>query len=65
MLDYYEGVITQRLELLPHADCRLLLVEDARGRAPHRIDGRIWIRLWEGGRPADDQERFRLYRRRT
>lgn len=64
MLHYYEGVITQRLELLPHADCRLLLVEDARGKVPHRVDEGSWIRLWEGARPADDQERFRLYRRR-
>jgi hypothetical protein len=64
MLNYYEGVITQRLELLPRADCPLLLVEDARGRPPHRIDGRRWILLWEGARPADDEERIRLYRRR-
>jgi hypothetical protein len=64
MLHYYQGVITQRLELQPHAGCRLLLVEDARGRPPHRIDDRIWIRFWEGARPADDEERLRLYRRR-
>jgi 4-amino-4-deoxy-L-arabinose transferase-like glycosyltransferase len=64
MLQYYAGMTTQRLELLPHADCPLLLVEDARAHAPHRIDGGIWSAVWEGARPADDQERFRLYRRR-
>ncbi|MGJ7913872.1 ArnT family glycosyltransferase [Massilia sp. LXY-6] len=64
MLRYYEGVTTQRLELLPRADCRLLLVEDARGQTPHRVDSRTWVVIWEGARPADDQERFRLYRRR-
>lgn len=64
MLHYYEGITTQRLELLPHADCRLLLVEDARGQAPHRIRSRRWVEIWEGARPADDRERFRLYRHR-
>ncbi|KLU37608.1 hypothetical protein AB595_06380 [Massilia sp. WF1] len=65
MLRYYDGVITQRLELQPHADCRLLLLEDSHGQAPHRPDSRIWTAVWEGSRPADDRERFRLYRRRS
>jgi 4-amino-4-deoxy-L-arabinose transferase-like glycosyltransferase len=64
MLHYYEGIATHRLELQAHADCRLLLVEDARGQAPHRIHSGMWVEIWEGARPADDQERFRLYRHR-
>lgn len=64
MLSYYTGVVTQRVELKQAADCRLLLVEDWRGEAPHRVDGRRWAAVWEGTRPADDRERFRLYRRR-
>jgi hypothetical protein len=48
--------------------CDLLLLQDStrsRGNgellAQHR--GQQWVLLWEGRRPADRQERFRLYRR--
>jgi 4-amino-4-deoxy-L-arabinose transferase-like glycosyltransferase len=64
MLSYYTGVITQRVDSKQAADCRLLLVEDWRGEAPRRVDARRWVAIWEGTRPADDRERFRLYRRR-
>lgn len=43
----------------------LLLVEDWPGKTPHRIDSRNWIAIWEGTRPAEHRERFRLYRRRS
>lgn len=63
MLDYYDGLITKRLELQRHADC-LLLVEEHHERPVARVDARAWAAIWEGARPGDHQERFRLYRRR-
>ena len=48
--------------------CSLLLLQestrarDNRDVAPHHR-GKQWILLWEGRRPADRDERFRLYRR--
>ncbi|OEZ98602.1 ArnT family glycosyltransferase [Duganella phyllosphaerae] len=48
--------------------CDLLLLQestrarDNRDVAPHHR-GKQWILLWEGRRPADKDERFRLYRR--
>jgi hypothetical protein len=44
--------------------CNYLLLQD-RGNAPvmkHDEDGRLQL-LWEGRRPSDRDERFRLYRR--
>jgi 4-amino-4-deoxy-L-arabinose transferase-like glycosyltransferase len=63
MLRYYTGVVTQRVALPTAAGCRLLLVEDWRGQPAYPVDGRLWSAVWEGRRPADDRERFRLYRR--
>jgi 4-amino-4-deoxy-L-arabinose transferase-like glycosyltransferase len=48
--------------------CSLLLLQDSkkasdnREIAPHHR-GKQWVLLWEGRRPADRDERFRLYRR--
>ena len=48
--------------------CDLLLLQDStrlrddREIAPH-YRGKQWVLLWEGRRPADREERFRLFRR--
>jgi hypothetical protein len=39
----------------------LKLRDDREIQAQHR--GKQWVLLWEGRRPSDRQERFRLYRR--
>jgi 4-amino-4-deoxy-L-arabinose transferase-like glycosyltransferase len=61
MLEYYAGVLTQRIEVNAPGDCDLLLVEDenllqASGRGP------AWQLLWEEKRPRrNSKEIFRLY----
>ncbi|HEX9180714.1 MAG TPA: hypothetical protein VF859_09990, partial [Burkholderiales bacterium] len=59
MFHYFGGIVTQRLELKPGARCDLLLVQSPRELAP----GSQWKKVWEGGRPLEKGERFRLYRR--
>jgi 4-amino-4-deoxy-L-arabinose transferase-like glycosyltransferase len=49
--------------------CKLLLVQDSVKLKDDReimplFEGRQWTLLWEGRRPSDRDERFRLYRRR-
>jgi hypothetical protein len=62
MLHYFAGIITQREEArVPRRECALLLVQ---GRTQQEIvTGAAWEKIWEGGRPGDSDERFRLYRR--
>lgn len=61
LLHYYLGLITQRVELGVGADCRYLLQQ---GTAGEPFDpGPGWKEIWEGARPGDTSERFRLYRR--
>lgn len=62
MLDYFAGIRTRRIEAGPGAgDCDLLLIQ---GRP---LDEWVvppeWKQIWEGSRPGDKDERFRLYRR--
>jgi hypothetical protein len=50
------------------AHCALLLLQDSvKVRDDKEIEpqyrGKQWLLLWEGRRPADREERFRLYRR--
>lgn len=62
MLHYFGGILTRRDEAgARHRACDLLLVQGN----PHEENapGAPWVRIWEGGRPADKAERYRLYRR--
>ena len=48
--------------------CDLLLLQDSVNlkdsrEIAHAFRGKQWVLLWEGRRPADSDERFRLYRR--
>jgi 4-amino-4-deoxy-L-arabinose transferase-like glycosyltransferase len=62
MLHYYAGIITHREEIKERRrNCDLILVQgNPRFEAPPRGN---WRRIWEGGRPGDKDERYRLYRR--
>jgi 4-amino-4-deoxy-L-arabinose transferase-like glycosyltransferase len=62
MLEYYEGIVTVREEL-PRAkrECDLLLAQGT--VAQEQPVGNLWKKIWEGARPGDSKERFRLYRR--
>jgi hypothetical protein len=62
LLLYYAAITTRRLELHQDADCSVMLVQGLRD------DGALapsdeWILVWEGARPGDTKELYRLYRR--
>ena len=62
MLHYFAGIVTHREEVPSRRrECGLLLVQghprtETAPRGP-------WKKIWEGGRPGDKDERYRLYRR--
>jgi len=62
LLHYFAGIVTQRQEArVPRRECELLLVQ---GRSQQEIvTGAAWDKIWEGNRPGDKDERYRLYRR--
>ena len=50
------------------ASCNMLLLQDSlkprdNSALPARYQNGEWIKIWEGRRPSDRYERFRLYRR--
>jgi 4-amino-4-deoxy-L-arabinose transferase-like glycosyltransferase len=62
MLEYFARISTERLESLPDAKCKALLVQGWRSTgAPAPTPD--WIAVWEGARPGDRKELYRLYRR--
>jgi hypothetical protein len=62
MLHYHANIITYRDDVPARKrDCSLLLVQ---GYPQMEIpQGSGWKKIWEGGRPGDKDERYRLYRR--
>jgi 4-amino-4-deoxy-L-arabinose transferase-like glycosyltransferase len=61
LLHYFAGIRPQQVDSGGAAgDCDLLLVENRRSEPPL---GHPWELVWEGHRPGDTQERYRLYRR--
>ena len=63
LLDYFAGVKTQRIERTPLAAqaCNVLLWQGWAGDADSRGDP--WVKVWEGARPGDRRELYRVYRR--
>jgi 4-amino-4-deoxy-L-arabinose transferase-like glycosyltransferase len=62
MLHYFAGIVTHREESpARRRDCDLMLVQGA--PQEERAPAGDWIRIWEGNRPGDKVERYRLYRR--
>jgi hypothetical protein len=62
MLHYFAGIVTFRDETAERRrDCDLLLVQGT--PQDERAPGGSWIKVWEGNRPGDKAERYRLYRR--
>lgn len=64
VLDYYFGVRTR--ETMPGSesgDANYLLVQNHRSRFMYTPVG-DWEMIWDGARPGDDTELYRLYRRR-
>jgi 4-amino-4-deoxy-L-arabinose transferase-like glycosyltransferase len=59
LLHYYAGVQTQQVEDFQGIECTLFILQwDP--REPDDRPGPGWTTLWEGGRPGDKKERFRL-----
>jgi 4-amino-4-deoxy-L-arabinose transferase-like glycosyltransferase len=64
LLHYYAGIVTYREEAAERRrDCDLMLVQGT--PQEERPPAGNWIKVWEGNRPGDRAERFRLYRRYT
>jgi hypothetical protein len=61
MLHYFGNILTVRLEKPgKRPDCDLLITQD-KWNAPSQHHG-PWKLIWEGRRPGDKLERFRLYK---
>lgn len=62
LLDYFAGIITYRDEVpARRRACEFLLVQ---GKALEEVaPAGPWTKVWEGARPGDRDERFRLYQR--
>jgi hypothetical protein len=63
MLHYYDGIVTERLEVQPSSRCTLILLENPVHVLPRCSDAATWQPLWEGARPAERHEHFWLFRR--
>jgi 4-amino-4-deoxy-L-arabinose transferase-like glycosyltransferase len=62
MLRYYADIITHRDEVPSRKrDCPFLLVQGY--PQTEATPGPGWKKIWEGARPGDKDERYRLYRR--
>lgn len=62
MVHYHAGIITRRVETAPdHPQCDVLLTQGTVREEPAVPPQ--WRKIWEGGRPGDKVERYRLYRR--
>lgn len=59
-LDYHAGIVTERTEIRPHPECKLLLVQD-NARLPEANPGAQWNKIWEDHRAGDRAEVLRLY----
>lgn len=59
LLDYFAGIRTQRED---EGACTLLLVQHNKDE-PEETVARGWRKIWEGSRPGDKLERYRLYQR--
>ena len=61
MLDYFAQLRFVKAELDGATGCDWLLTQGSKASGP-KVDS-VWQLSWEGARPGDNSERFRLYRR--
>jgi hypothetical protein len=61
-LAYFTGIEPDAAESTAGRRCDWLLVTGNSKQELAAPDGK-WTRVWEGNRPADRKEKFRLYRR--
>lgn len=62
LLDYYLGIHIKETKRGETGNCNVLLVQDERGRKKAK-PAEDWQLIWQGHRPADRREAFRLYKR--
>jgi hypothetical protein len=63
MFHYMGGIVTYRDEApARRRDCNVLLIQGFRLSIQSPPPG-VWRLLWEGTRPGDNRELFRLYQR--
>ena len=62
LLDYYTGIQTLPVEQGQRLDCDFYLIQDERDREKAK-PGPEWRLVWQGKRPAERRESFRLYQR--
>lgn len=61
LLHYFAGIVTRRAERAGDASgCELLLIQTT--ASDKNSPGEAWEKIWEGTRPGDRHERYRLYR---
>jgi 4-amino-4-deoxy-L-arabinose transferase-like glycosyltransferase len=60
LLDYYMNIQPRRFETTQSLECDLYLVQDER-KSKISDPGPQWNLIWEGKRPSDRRERYRLY----
>jgi hypothetical protein len=62
MLHYYADIITYRDEVPSRRrNCELMLVQGT--PKAEQVPPGQWKKIWEGARPGDKDERYRLYQR--
>lgn len=62
LLDYYAGIITRRVEVSQRIECDLMLTQGG-AQDPDILSGPEWRKIWEGNRPGDKKESYRLFQR--
>ena len=61
MLHYVSNIVTYREEVVARRrNCDVLLIQ---GVVREEVAAPGWRKIWEGSRPGDKVERYRLYRR--
>jgi 4-amino-4-deoxy-L-arabinose transferase-like glycosyltransferase len=61
MLDYVAHIVTVRDEVATNASCRALLVQQGWQTTGALAAEPGWVPVWEGARPGDRSEYYRLY----
>ena len=60
---YFDDIVTVRQVRRDASQCKLLLVSSSGSDTQEFSAGAAWHKIWEGRRPGDRNELFRLYRR--
>ncbi len=63
MIEYFGGIVIQRLEVHSNSGCDLLLHAGSPQWLKSSTPGPAWSKLWEGHRDGDERVWFVLYRR--